>query len=82
MRHYTRLAFSRVNSFLRFCGPTIGGFSDWDSCKRLRRAVNAYLTLRGESHRLWEYAKTPIEQKIARKVTGIDRDDWLSEFVD
>lgn len=62
--------------------PTIWWFSDWDRCKRLRCAVNAYLTLRGECHRLWEYAKTPIEQKIARKVTGIDRDDWLSEFVD
>jgi hypothetical protein len=62
--------------------PALGWWHDWDRCKKLRRAVNAYLTLRGECHRLWEYAKTPTEQKIARKVTGIDRDDWLSEFVD
>jgi hypothetical protein len=55
---------------------------DWDRCKKLRCAVSAYLTLRGECHRLWEFAKTPTEQKIARKVTGIDRDDWMSEFVD
>ena len=62
--------------------PSLGWWSDWDRCKKLRRAVNSYLTLHGGNHRFLEFANTPNEQKIARKVTGIDRDDWLSEFVD
>ena len=62
--------------------PSLGWLSDWDRCKKLRRATNTYLSRCGESQRLWEFAKTPLEQKIARKVTGIDRDDWLSDFVD
>jgi hypothetical protein len=55
---------------------------DWDRCKKLRCAVSAYLTLRGESFRLLDIAKTPNEKKIARKVMDIDRDDWLTEFID
>ncbi len=57
-------------------------WQDWDRCKKLRCAVGAHLKLLGDGHRLWEFANTPTEQKIARKVTGVDRDDWLSEFVD
>jgi hypothetical protein len=62
--------------------PSLGWWRDWDRCKKLRRAVNGYLTLHGSNHRLIECAKTRDEQKIARKVTGIDSDDTSSEFID
>lgn len=63
--------------------PALGWWRDWDRCKKLRRAVHHFLTLHGSNHRLFEFAKTPNEQKVARKVTGIDSDDSsFDELID
>jgi hypothetical protein len=54
--------------------PDLGWWRDWDRCEKLRRAVHRYLNSHGKSNRLFDFAKTPNERKIARKVADIDAD--------
>lgn len=62
--------------------PALGWWRDWDRCKKLRRAVHRFLAHYEGGLRLSDYAKTPNDLRIARKVTGIDSDESSSEFVD
>jgi hypothetical protein len=55
--------------------PMLGIWRDWDRCERLRRAVHSYLVQHDACNRLREFAKTPEEKKIARKVIKNESDE-------
>lgn len=61
--------------------PDLGRWRDWDRCKRLRRAVNDWLTRHLQTcNPLLQAADTPEHQELARRVS--DGDDGASEFLD
>lgn len=62
--------------------PDLRWWRDWDRCEKLRQAVHFSLSQRGACKRLCEFARTPEERKIARKVAENESDDSAPEFID
>lgn len=62
--------------------PDIGFWRDWDRCKKLRRAVNSFLTNDQKNRKNLSELATTVEQRKIAQILPEEEDDSTPEFLD